>query len=208
MNKINYQKELDKILESIKQDNKQKKLALHVCCAPCSSYCLTYLTEYFDITCIYYNPNISPKEEFDKRYDELLRFSNEMKKINNIEVKEGTYDNDRFNELIRGLEDLPEGGKRCHLCYRMRLEYTAKYAKDNGFDFFTTTLSLSPYKDAEVLNRIGKELSDKYDIAYLYSDFKKKNGYKRSIELSKEYNLYRQDFCGCIYSHRHDLKLH
>ncbi|MCR5624509.1 MAG: epoxyqueuosine reductase QueH [Lachnospiraceae bacterium] len=202
MNKINYQKELEKVLADIEGRGFVPTLAMHVCCAPCSSYCLEYLTKYFDITCIYYNPNISPKEEFDKRVNELRRLSNEMPFCHTVNIVEGKYDNDRFNEIVKGLEKEPEGGKRCHKCYRMRMEESAKYAKENNFDFFTTTLSISPLKDSQVLNQIGKELSDIYDIPYLYSDFKKKGGYLRSIELSREYDLYRQNFCGCVYSRR------
>lgn len=205
MNKINYQKVLDKELEKIKASGRVPKLALHVCCAPCSSYCLTYLTDYFDIISFYYNPNIYPKEEFEKRLHEEERFVEEMPKVHHVDVVEGAWDNSRFNDLIKGMEDIPEGGKRCFVCYEMRLEKTAAYAAENGFDYFTTTLSLSPYKDSQKLNDIGRKVSMKYGIPYLYSDFKKKGGYQKSIELSREYGLYRQNFCGCVYSHRHDL---
>ncbi len=207
MNKVNYQKVLDQTIENIIQNNKVPKLLLHSCCAPCSSYCLEYLSKYFEITCFYYNPNITPEEEYNKRVVEQQRLISTMPFEKTVNFQAGSYEPEKFNEIIKGLEALPEGQERCFKCYRMRLESTAAYAKENGFDYFTTTLSLSPYKNADKLNEIGKELSEKYDIPYLYSDFKKKGGYLRSIELSKEYKLYRQDFCGCIYSKRHDLKL-
>ena len=197
---MNYQIVLDETLKEIVANKVKPKLLLHVCCAPCSSYVLEYLNEYFDITVFYYNPNISSYEEYDKRLKEEQRFVKEYPFKENIKVINGDYDNDRFEELIKGLEEVKEGGARCFKCYRLRLEESAKYAKDHGFDYFTTTLTISPYKNSQVLNEIGRELSSKYDIKYLYSDFKKKNGYKRSIELSHEYNLYRQDYCGCKYS--------
>ncbi|MEE3392631.1 MAG: epoxyqueuosine reductase QueH [Lachnospiraceae bacterium] len=209
MNKINYQKEMESILKEVDKNAAEKgvrpRLALHVCCAPCSSWCLTVLKDHFDIDCVYYNPNISPEKEFEKRLGELERFTEEFPHEDRIRVIRGTYDNDAFNELIKGMEDLPEGGERCFACYRMRLEYTVKYALEHDCKFFTTTLSLSPYKNSQVLNEIGADLSKKYGIPYLYSDFKKKNGYKESIELSKEYGLYRQNYCGCVFSLRHDL---
>ena len=180
-------------------------LTLHSCCAPCSSYVLEYLSKYFKITIVYYNPNISPYDEYKKRLDEQIRLINEMKSINKISLLECSYDNEVYEEEIKGLELEPERGSRCLKCYHLRLEYTAKLAKEKGFDYFGTTLSVSPYKSSEVLNRIGEELSCVYNIPYLYSDFKKKEGYKRSIELSKIYNLYRQDYCGCKYSKRKDI---
>lgn len=201
----NYQIELDKVLKELTLKNEKPKLLLHVCCAPCSSYVLEYLTKYFDITVFYYNPNISSKEEYDKRYNEEKRFVTEYPFPYEIKVINGKYDNDLFESTIKGLENEKEGGKRCFKCYRLRLEESAKYAKENNFDYFTTTLTISPYKNSQVLNEIGHELSEKYDIKYLYSDFKKKNGYKRSIELSHIYNLYRQDFCGCVYSVRNKI---
>lgn len=200
MNKINYDKELTLILKNLKEKNEQPRLLLHSCCAPCSSYVLEYLTEFFKITIYYYNPNISPKEEFEKRAAEQKRLIKEMSLPSNIDIIEAVYDNTPFFSLTKGLENLPEGGERCSICYRLRLEKTATVAKTKQFDYFSTTLSVSPYKNSEKLNKIGKELSEKYGIKYLYSDFKKKNGYKRSIELSKEYSLYRQDYCGCIFS--------
>ncbi len=200
MNKINYDKELALTLKNLKERNEQPKLLLHSCCAPCSSYVLEYLSKFFKITIYYYNPNISPKEEFEKRAAEQKRLIKEMPLPSNIDIIEAVYDNTPFFSLTKGLENLPEGGERCSICYKLRLEKTAAVAKTKQFDYFSTTLSVSPYKNSEKLNKIGKELSEKYGIKYLYSDFKKKNGYKRSIELSKEYSLYRQDYCGCIFS--------
>ncbi len=200
MNKINYDKILSDLINKLQLDNKTPTLLLHSCCAPCSSYVLEYLTNYFSITIFYYNPNISPKEEFEKRVIEQKRLLSELNVKNKISFIEGVYDSKRFFEMSRGLENLQEGGERCFKCYKLRLEETAKLAKEKSFDYFTTTLSVSPYKNAEKLNLIGDSLAKKYNIPYLYSDFKKRNGYKRSIELSKVYNLYRQDYCGCIFS--------
>lgn len=201
--KINYQVKLEEIIK--KEEGKMPKLLLHSCCAPCSSYVLEYLSKYFEITIVYYNPNISPYDEYKKRLDEQVRLINEMKSVNKIFLLECSYDNEVYEKEIKGLELEPERGSRCLKCYRLRLKYTAKLAKEKGFDYFGTTLSVSPYKSSEVLNRIGEELSCVYNIPYLYSDFKKKEGYKRSIELSKIYNLYRQDYCGCKYSKRKDI---
>lgn len=198
--KENYQIILDKTIEQLKCSAVRPKLLLHSCCAPCSSYVLEYLSEYFDITIFYYNPNISPQEEFIKRVKEQKRLIGQMMKT--IDVIEGEYDSDTFYNLAKGLEQLKEGGERCFRCYRMRLEKTALKAKEMGFDYFTTTLSISPHKNAQVLNQIGKELSEQYGVKYLFSDFKKKNGYKRSCTLSEIYGLYRQNYCGCIYSKR------
>lgn len=197
---MNYQKELEKIINKIDTLEEVPTLLLHSCCAPCSSYVLEYLANHFKITIFYYNPNISPKEEFDKRIDEQKRLINELPVKNKVEFMEGIYDNQKYEKAIQGLEHEKEGGARCHICYRLRLEETAKLAKEKGFDYFTTTLSISPYKNAKVLNEIGEELAKNYNVNYLYADFKKKNGYKRSIELSRIYNLYRQDYCGCEYS--------
>lgn len=194
---INYQKELDKIIENVQ--GTFPKLLLHVCCAPCSSYVLDYLSNYFDITVLYYNPNISPYDEYKKRLNEEIRLINEMNK-KNIKILECEYDNNIFEETVKGLEKIPEGGIRCYKCYQLRLEKTANIAKENNFDYFTTTLTISPLKNSQVLNKIGRELEEKYNIKYLYSDFKKKEGYKTSIILSKKYNLYRQNYCGCKYS--------
>ncbi len=203
--KENYQIILDKTLEEIKKSAKKPSLLLHACCAPCSSYVLEYLAEYFDITIFFYNPNISPAEEFTKRVNEIKRLIREMPLDGEIKFIEGQYDSERFFEMAKGLEDVPEGGERCFKCYRLRLSETAKAAKSGGFDYFTTTLSISPHKNAQVLNAIGGELAEIYGIQYLFSDFKKKNGYKRSCELSAEYNLYRQNYCGCVFSKAQSL---
>lgn len=188
---MNYQIELEKILNNLKG---RKKLLLHSCCAPCSSYVITYLKDYFDITILYYNPNIEPFEEYEKRKNEQIKLC----QIFNIEVLDCDYDNDVFHETVLGLEDALEGGVRCFKCYELRLRKTASLAQ--GYDFFGTTLTVSPFKNSNKLNEIGLLLEKEYGINYLVSDFKKKEGYKKSILLSKEYNLYRQDFCGCIYS--------
>ena len=198
MNKINYQKELDKITDSLNGD--VPKLFLHSCCAPCSSYTLEYLSNYFDITVYYFNPNISPKAEFDKRYAEQKRLIEALPSKHPIKLVRGEYDYNDFLEIAKGYEDVPEGGERCFRCYRMRLESTAKLAKKQGFDYFCTTLSISPLKNSQKINEIGCEVAEKYGIKWLPSDFKKKEGYKRSIELSREYQLYRQNFCGCVFS--------
>ena len=195
--KINYQLELEKILQKINVDNKPT-LLLHSCCGPCSSYVLEYLSNYFKITIFYYNPNIDTNDEFKKRLEEQKRLIKEMNL--NVEVIDGIYNYDDFNSIVKGLELEPEGGSRCFKCYRLRLEKTATIAKDKNFDYFGTTLSISPFKNANKLNEIGLELEQEYDVKYLTSDFKKKNGYVRSIELSSKYQLYRQDYCGCIYS--------
>lgn len=196
--KENYQKVLDNIIEENK--GKRPKLLLHCCCAPCSSYCLEYLIEYFDITVYFYNPNISYELEYNKRVDELIRLIKEMLPNKEITTIIENHAPEEFYEIARGYENEPERGKRCERCFELRLNNAARYASMNGFDYFTTTLSISPHKDAQLLNAIGKKKSEEYGVNYLYSDFKKKNGYKRSIELSNEYNLYRQDYCGCIYS--------
>ena len=200
MEKINYQKVMETTLAEISAQGRRPSLLLHACCAPCSSYVIEYLSKYFDITLLYYNPNISPREEYERRSQELKRLAVEMEEIENVSVVCAPYTPDVFYEMARGLEDIPEGGERCFRCYRMRLEYASLFALENGFDLFTTTLSISPHKNAQVLNEIGKELSEKHGVAYLFSDFKKKNGYKRSTELSVKYGLYRQDYCGCVYS--------
>lgn len=199
MNKINYQKELDKITDSIDAGN-PPRLFLHSCCAPCSSYTLEYLSNYFDITVYYFNPNISPKEEFDKRFAEQKRLIDSLPAKNPIKLVLGEYNYDDFLQIARGYENVAEGGERCFRCYRMRLESTARIAKEQGFDYFCTTLSISPLKNSQKINQIGYEVGQKYGIKWLPSDFKKREGYKRSIELSREYNLYRQSFCGCIFS--------
>lgn len=197
--KQNYQLMLDKIIKDECAD-RRPRLLLHACCAPCSSYVLEYLSEYFDITLYFYNPNISPKEEHDFRADELMRLVGEMPLPKGISVIIGSYEPERFKELSAGLEDLPEGGARCAKCYALRLEESAKVAAKGEYDYFTTTLSISPHKNAEWLNTIGEQMGDRYGVRYLFSDFKKKGGYKRSCELSEIYGLYRQSFCGCEYS--------
>ena len=198
MNKINYQKELDKITDSLNGD--VPKLFLHSCCAPCSSYTLEYLSNYFDITVYYFNRNISPKAEFDKRYAEQKRLIEALPSKHPIKLVCGEYDYNDFLKIAKGYENVPEGGERCFRCYRMRLESTAKLAKEQRFDYFCTTLSISPLKNSQKINEIGYEVAEKYGIKWLPSDFKKKEGYKRSIELSREYQLYRQNFCGCVFS--------
>lgn len=200
--KDNYQLILNKTIDEIKKLDYKPKLLLHVCCAPCSSYVLEYLSSYFNISLFFYNPNIAPKEEYDKRIIELDRFVNEFN--NDVKIIEGNYDNNIYEEMIKGLEEEKEGGKRCFKCFNLRLEETAKKALELNFDYFTTTLSISPYKNASVLNSIGKNLENEYKIKYLYSDFKKNDGYKKSIELSKKYQLYRQDYCGCTYSRKRE----
>ena len=198
---MNYQRMLDETLAQISLSNKTPKLLLHACCAPCSSYVLEYLSKYFEITIYYYNPNIHPETEYTRRIDELKKFISEYKSQNKIYLVEENYDPKEYFNEVKGLENLGERSKRCYNCYKFRMEKAVQYAlQENNFDYFTTTLSISPYKDANWVNEIGKTLEEKYDIKYLYADFKKKNGYKRSLELSKEYGLYRQDYCGCIYS--------
>lgn len=199
MNKINYQKKLDELINGISEGT-VPRLLLHSCCAPCSSYTLEYLSRYFDITVLYYNPNISPRSEFDKRAVEQARLIAELPAQHKVKLVVSDYDYKEFLDIARGYEDCQEGGERCFRCYRMRLEKTAEKAKAEGFDYFCTTLSISPLKDSQIINKIGYETAEKYGVKWLPSDFKKKEGYKRSIELSREYNLYRQNFCGCAYS--------
>lgn len=196
----NFQKEMDRLLEKLTQEGRVPTLLLHSCCAPCSSYVLEYLSKYFRINVLYYNPNISKKEEYDLRIAEQQKLIDSMEFVHPVTLTPGEYDVRSFYEIAKGLENCEERGERCHKCYRLRLEYTAKKAKETGADYFATTLTLSPLKDAKVLNCIGEELAKKYDVSYLASDFKKREGYKRSLELSREYSLYRQNFCGCIYS--------
>lgn len=202
MNQRNYQKELEKIIEENRKKGRVPRLLLHSCCAPCSSYCLEYLSSYFDITVFYYNPNISPEAEYRKRVEELRRLINELPAMHPVHLEVGPYDPERFYEMAKGMEDLPEGGERCFGCYRLRLEQAAKLAAEGGFDYFTTTLTISPLKNAGKLNEIGEELGEIYHVNCLPSDFKKKNGYKRSVELSSQYGLYRQNYCGCVFSRR------
>lgn len=195
----NWQRKLDKTIEGLEG---RKSLLLHACCAPCSSYVLEYLTEFFDISLLYYNPNIFPESEYLKRVEQVKKLLSEMPLKSSVRLVEGRYDPKEFFELSKGLETVPEGGERCFKCYRLRLEEAAREAKKGGFDYFTTTLSISPHKNADKLNEIGEELEGQYGVKYLYADFKKKNGYKRSIELSRVYGLYRQDYCGCVFSKR------
>ena len=197
---MNYQKELDKTLEKLTKEERVPKLLLHSCCAPCSSYVLEYLSQYFEITVFYYNPNIYPESEYTKRIWEQQKLIDELPAKHPISFMAGPYDKERFYETASGLEHVKEGGARCMKCYELRLREAAKIAKNAGFDYFTTTLSISPLKKAERLNEIGQRLGEEYEVEYLLSDFKKKNGYKRSIELSKIYGLYRQDYCGCEFS--------
>ena len=199
-NKRNYQKELDGLIAKLQEGASVPKLFLHSCCAPCSSYVLEYLSEYFEITVFYYNPNIYPPEEYHERAAEQKRFIEQFPAKHPISYIEGEYDTKRFYEMARGLEKVPEGGERCFKCYELRMRESAILAKEGGFDYFTTTLSISPLKNAEKLNEIGEMLESEYGVKHLASDFKKKNGYKRSTELSKEYELYRQNYCGCIFS--------
>lgn len=199
----NYQKELDLTLEDIKKEGKTPSLFLHACCAPCSSYCISYLSQYFHITLFYYNPNIYPESEYSHRLLEIKRFLSEFPVKNPISFMEGEYKPQDFFDMAKGLENEPEGGERCFLCYELRLREAAIHAAELGVDYFTTTLSISPHKNAAKLNEIGERLGKEYGVLHLPSDFKKKDGYKKSIELSREYNLYRQDYCGCVYSKCH-----
>ncbi len=198
--KPNYQKELELILEQIKRDQKTPKLLLHSCCAPCSSYVLEYLSNYFLITVYYFNPNISPSDEYRHRVEEQKRLIRELPVKHTVSFLEGEYQPERFYQAVKGLEAIPEGGERCFACYALRLREAAKVAKENGADYFTTTLSISPLKKAEKLNEIGRLAGEEYGVSYLPSDFKKRGGYQRSIVLSREYGLYRQNYCGCIFS--------
>ena len=193
---------LDKTLADLQKSGERPALLLHACCAPCSSYVLEYLSKYFKITLFFYNPNISPESEYNMRLCELERFLRDSGLDGEVSILPAKYEPERFFEVARGLEDAPEGGERCERCFYLRLEEAASAAKDGGFDYFTTTLSISPHKNAELLAKIGEDMSEKYGVKYLYSDFKKKGGYLRSCRLSEEYGLYRQDYCGCVYSKR------
>lgn len=202
MNKVNYQKLLDEIIMKNEREDIMPSLLLHSCCAPCSSYTIEYLSQYFSITVLYYNPNISEQAEYEKRKAEQIRLINSMPVKNKVDFLDCRYDSGEFFDIAKGYEDCREGGERCFRCYRLRLEKTAQIAKNNGFDYFCTTLSISPLKNAQKINQIGYETEKKYGVAWLPSDFKKREGYKRSIELSKVFDLYRQNYCGCIYSKR------
>ena len=201
-NRRNYQKEMEKIIEKEGQDDKVPALLLHSCCAPCSSYVLETLSEYFHITVFYYNPNIYPAEEYWTRVREQQEFIKKLPVKHPVSFIEGKYDTKRFYDTVKGMEHIPEGGERCFACYRLRLEEAFRIAKEHQFDYVTTTLTISPMKNAVKLNEIGEELAKETGIAWLPSEFKKKNGYKRSTELSKEYGMYRQDYCGCVFSLR------
>jgi predicted adenine nucleotide alpha hydrolase (AANH) superfamily ATPase len=200
MEKINYQVVLDKKLKEISSQHNVPILLLHSCCAPCSSYVLEYLSEYFNIIILFYNPNIMPFDEYNLRLNEQKKLVSRLKTKNSVKVVEGEYDVNDFLEAVKGLEDEPEGGARCEKCFRLRLNEAAVFSRELGVDYFTTTLTVSPHKNSQLINAIGQGISEKYGVEYLQSDFKKRNGYKRSIELSKQYNLYRQNYCGCIYS--------
>jgi epoxyqueuosine reductase len=207
MNKINYQKELDTLIENLQKEKRTPTVLLHSCCAPCSSYVLEYLSKYFKISILFYNPNIYPLEEYSRRVAEQKGLISALKVKNEINFLEGRYDTENFYNIAKGLEDQKEGGERCFKCYELRLKEAAIIAKEQGYDYFTTTLSISPHKNAQKLNEIGHKLSEKYNVKYLYSDFKKKEGYKRSIELSNQYDLYRQDYCGCLFSKKERMNL-
>ena len=202
---MNYQLMLD---ETIKNLTTVPRLLLHACCAPCSSYCIEYLSKYFEITIYYYNPNIDKEDEYNYRLSELERFIKEFKTKYPVHLINAGYHKEDFEKIAKGLENEPERGARCLKCYRLRLEKSYQYAKDNNFDYITTTLTLSPHKPSNIINEIGRELESIYQVPYLYSDFKKREGYKRSIVLSHEYNLYRQDYCGCEYSKKTRSVLH
>ena len=201
MEKINYHKKMKSIIEEL---DYIPNLLLHSCCAPCSSYVLSFLTKYFNITVLYYNPNIEPIEEYNKRKQEEIRLIKEIDKENKINIIDCDWDNDKFKKISLGLEKEPEKGKRCYLCYELRMEKTTQVAQEKGYDFFATTLTVSPYKNSNWINEIGYNLEKMYKVKYLCSDFKKNNGYKQSIELSKKYKLYRQDYCGCVFSKTND----
>ena len=199
---MNYQKKLDELIEKLQKENAKPTLLLHACCAPCSSYCLEYLSKTFDITVLFYNPNIESENEFNKRVDELIRFIDECRSIEGVNLEILDYDNSEFYDAVQGMEDAEEGGARCFKCYELRLRKTAEYAKENDFEYITTTLTISPHKNSDKINEIGLSVAEENGLKYLLSDFKKNDGFKRSIELSKEYNLYRQSFCGCEFSKR------
>ena len=201
----NFQKEMDKKIQELQALGKVPMLLLHSCCAPCSSHCIAYLSDYFKITVFYYNPNISSEEEYRKRVKEQIRFINEYPAKYKVDFIEGDYDTESFYNMAKGLEDCREGGERCFKCYELRLRKTAQTASMNNYDYFTTTLTISPLKNSVKLNEIGLNMAEEYNVEYLVSDFKKKEGYKHSIELSKEYNLYRQNYCGCAYSKRDSI---
>lgn len=198
--KINYQKKLEETLSNLPLDQGKPTLLLHCCCAPCSTYVLQYLAQYFQIKILFYNPNIAPKSEYFRRLEELKTLVENMNLSDSITVIEAEYDPQQFYQRAKGLENEPEGGARCEKCFELRLEEAAKQAADLKADYFTTALTISPHKNADLLNEIGRIMSEKYDIPFLHSDFKKKEGFKQSLVLSDQYDLYRQDYCGCIFS--------
>lgn len=204
--RVNYQKRLEETIAKQQKEGRLPRLLLHSCCAPCSSYVLEYLSQYFEITVLYYNPNISPAKEYEMRVAEQERFIKELPTKHPVSFLAGEYCPEEFYAAVKGLENCPEGGERCGVCFELRLRKAAETAVRGGFDFFTTTLSISPLKDAERLNKIGGLLAEEYGVSYLYSDFKKKNGYKRSTELSEQYGLYRQNYCGCVFSRKEQEK--
>ncbi len=197
---------MEKVIKNISGEDKPK-LLLHSCCGPCSSAVLERIEGYFDIDVFYYNPNIDSSDEFYRRSDEQIKLVEDLGLDDKIDVKVIKYKHQEFLNYIKGFEKYEEGGARCFRCYRQRLEETAKYAAKNNYDYFTTTLSISPHKDSQILNRLGKFLSEKYKVNYLFSDFKKKNGFKRSVELTDKFNMYRQDYCGCEFSRGEDWKI-
>ena len=207
-NNINYQMELDDLIDGLEKEGRVPTLLLHSCCAPCSSYCLSYLSNYFYITVFYYNPNIYPEEEYFKRVKEQERFISAFPTKYPVKFIAGEYNPKDFYDVAKGLEHEREGGERCTECFRLRLIHAAEKAKELESDYFTTTLSISPMKDAARLNRLGDEIASEYGLKYLHSDFKKKNGFLKSTQISKEYGMYRQDYCGCIFSlkEREDAK--
>ena len=205
MNRPNYRKQMDDIVEALQKAGVRKRLLLHVCCAPCSSYCLELLTQFFDVTVLFYNPNITEENEYTRRLEEekrLITLLNERfaAERGEIHILEARHDPEAFLATAKGLEQEPEGGERCKRCFTLRLDEAARVAKENGFDYFTTSLTISPLKNADVLNETGCAAGEQYGVPFLPSDFKKKNGFKRSVELSEEYDLYRQDYCGCVFS--------
>lgn len=200
MNKINYQTMMESLIKEHCDVGEIPRLLLHSCCDPCSSYCLKTLSEHFKVTVLYYNPNIYPPEEYELRAREQERFIKEFPTKYPVTFLEGRFKPQEFYDAVKGYEDIPEGGERCFICYELRLREAAETAKKNNFDFFTTTLSISPLKNADKLNEIGKMLEEEYNVRYLYSDFKKKDGYKKSTEISKQYHMYRQYYCGCVFS--------
>ena len=202
---VNYQKKLDELLETLRAQPQPKRLLLHSCCAPCSSYCLKYLSDYFYITVLYYNPNITDEQEYRRRAEEQQRLIREMPLRYPVEFREGVYRPQEFFQAVRGLEMIPEGGERCFACYRLRMRAAAQMAALENFDYFTTTLSISPLKNAAKINEIGEELGEYYHVSHLPSDFKKRGGYQCSVELSREYKLYRQNYCGCVFSKKEAL---